>query len=498
MMSNPLNLSDFSALRQPQYGLIVGLPTLGSHRTEFTFSLMQGGFPINCIGQYLPVMGHMVGEARNMIAHSAKQVHAKYLLFVDEDVLSPANAYRKLVWDLDNNPHISVVSGVYGTKSDPVMPLVFDGPGAGPSYDWHVGDFRAVYAIGMGITIIRVADLVKLDAVCGTTIIDDWPAAGFNTEVVEYFKDGTAWIQDGTLPTGGWAMTFTEDMYFCMKAHDVGLNVFVDASIMCGHIDGAGTVYTLNGSRPTLPVVDGSKPIYFDLGSGAMQRCWVDGNPMLRVDLDPALKPDFVQDVRHLDIKDGIADGVSAIHVIEHMSRHDAETMMDEMVRILKPGSSLVIACPDMKAVAEYYIKQGQLNDHVLRSVFGWQVNEFQYHKSGWDADTLTYALKRRGCTVTEVKRDAEYLLLEVWARKGQPATPEFPLTAPADMPDGATRTDIEGAPVEPSQEPAVETAKEGTESGVDIGGAADADPVAEQHAAESEPGDVAHPTEVG
>lgn len=426
-MSNPLALQDFSALQKPQYGLTVGMPTLGSHRTEFTLALMQCGFPINTIGQYIPILGHKVGEARNMIAHIAKSTHSKYLLFVDEDVLPPANAFRKLVWDLDNNPHISVVAGIYATKDDPPAPLIFDAPGVGPSYDWHRGDFRKVYAVGMGCTIIRVADLEKLDAVCGRTKIDDFPAIGFNTEVVEYFKDGTAWIKDDSLPTKGWSMTFTEDMYFCMKCHDLGMNVYAETSVQCGHIDRTGKVYTMDAVRPNEPRAREGDPLYFDLGSGEFHRYWVDNKPMFRVDLDKDLKPDFIQDVRDLDFKDNLADGLAAIHVLEHMSRHDAETMLDEMVRVLKPGCSLVIGTPDMKAVCKYYLDQGHLNDMVLRSVYGWQVNEFQYHKSGWDVETLSAALVKRGCTVTQVIEDPNLLVLTIWARKngGEEPAPE-------------------------------------------------------------------------
>ena len=31
-------LSDFSVLHKPQYGLVVGIPTLGVHRMEFSLS----------------------------------------------------------------------------------------------------------------------------------------------------------------------------------------------------------------------------------------------------------------------------------------------------------------------------------------------------------------------------------------------------------------------------------------------------------------------------
>ena len=418
-----LSVQDFKNLRTPQYGVVLGLPTLGSHRAEFTLALLQAGMPMNCVSQIIPILGRSVAEARNIIVHMAKIIGAKYVIFVDEDVIIPPNTLRKLLWDMDNNAHISVCGGIYVGKGEPVQPLVFDAPGMGPSYDWHVGDMHKCWAIGMGCTVIRVADLAKLDPICDTVIVENFPQVACNTEMISYFKDGSNYVyqpsQEGMGSTTGWTVILTEDIYFCGRCAEVGLQVFADCSINADHIASDGTRYILGMCRPTVGPVKPGDTVYLDLGCGPMYRKYEDGTPMLRVDIDPKVKPEYVQDVRKLSFLDSMADGVLLSHVLEHFNRHEAEIVLDEAVRVVKEGGWVCISVPDMKWITKWYEEHG--NDNiVLRSIFGAQTDDLQYHKSGWDETSLRHAFERRGCEITVVKGDPDTGNLEVWAKKSQ------------------------------------------------------------------------------
>ena len=105
--------------------------------------------------------------------------------------------------------------------------------------------------------------------------------------------------------------------------------------------------------------------IRLDLGSGHKRHeGWV------RVDLDvdrkkataggvtdvgAALAPDVVADLRDLPFPDDYADLARAIHVIEHFQVWDAPAVLAEWVRILKPGSALVIECPCLDKIVKLF-----------------------------------------------------------------------------------------------------------------------------------------------
>jgi ubiquinone/menaquinone biosynthesis C-methylase UbiE len=58
------------------------------------------------------------------------------------------------------------------------------------------------------------------------------------------------------------------------------------------------------------------------------------------------IKPDVVADSMHLPFADNYADEARAIHVIEHFQPWDAEPLLREWLRVLKPGGQLALECP--------------------------------------------------------------------------------------------------------------------------------------------------------
>ena len=60
---------------------------------------------------------------------------------------------------------------------------------------------------------------------------------------------------------------------------------------------------------------------------------------------------DVVSDLRHLPFADDYADKARAIHVIEHFYPWEAEGLLKEWLRVLKPGAELAIECPCLEKV---------------------------------------------------------------------------------------------------------------------------------------------------
>jgi predicted SAM-dependent methyltransferase len=107
-------------------------------------------------------------------------------------------------------------------------------------------------------------------------------------------------------------------------------------------------------------------------------------------------KADVLADIRHLPYEDGSIDEIYASHVLEHFGRYEFMDVLREWRRVIKPGSFIYIAVPDIESSIKYYNKTGNL--HALYGQFwGGQRDEYDHHKFGYTFDTLSEYLKQVG-----------------------------------------------------------------------------------------------------
>jgi predicted SAM-dependent methyltransferase len=102
--------------------------------------------------------------------------------------------------------------------------------------------------------------------------------------------------------------------------------------------------------------VDGS--IRLDIGAGHVrQKGWiaVDHVDGYSNKLDKVLPKDVDADIRTLPFADNYADEARAIHVIEHFYAWEALGVVQEWVRVLKPGGKLAIECPCLEKVMQLF-----------------------------------------------------------------------------------------------------------------------------------------------
>lgn len=88
-----------------------------------------------------------------------------------------------------------------------------------------------------------------------------------------------------------------------------------------------------------------TSPVRLNLGCGAKR--W---EGFVNVDLESnwtAIKPDVSADVtKTLPFEDEYADEVHAYHLFEHLPRAAAPRILNEWIRVLKPGGKLVLEMP--------------------------------------------------------------------------------------------------------------------------------------------------------
>jgi hypothetical protein len=96
-----------------------------------------------------------------------------------------------------------------------------------------------------------------------------------------------------------------------------------------------------------------------------------------------------------LDFFDYAVQEVRASHILEHFSHRETQAVVNEWVRILKPGGILKIAVPDFNYIVNAY--REQRDEPIGSYLMGGQVDENDFHKAVFDRDGLTHVLETAG-----------------------------------------------------------------------------------------------------
>jgi predicted O-methyltransferase YrrM len=201
--------------------LAIGLP----HVNDYSGATMLSMFGMLATwGQrFLPLEeeGALIDSARNRIFRKAQTENADYLLFVDSDMVFPADALQKLI-NLDKD----IASGVYFSRKAPHRPIVYEWTGK------KTGVHRNLVYIP--------EEPFKVDSVgAGFLLISRKVLDGWTPEV--YQKHGRPFTRilsdDGK--TG--ADHLGEDTSFCLRCKELGYEVWADPTFTLGH-RGSATV----------------------------------------------------------------------------------------------------------------------------------------------------------------------------------------------------------------------------------------------------------------
>lgn len=193
--------------------LTIGICCGGTVRAETMSCLLANmnvlsaaGIPVGFLFQ----IGGYVDVNRNAIADTVLRDDTTHLMFLDADHTFPEDAILKLIKD-DKD----IVAGNYNTRLDPfsskqgygpVTKMMVDGEIVSMlREDFPTGLFKC-YAAATGFMMIKKEAFDKLKR--------------------PYF--------DARIDPDG--KHFTEDIDFCMKANDAGLEVWVDPTIEIGHL----------------------------------------------------------------------------------------------------------------------------------------------------------------------------------------------------------------------------------------------------------------------
>ena len=132
----------------------------------------------------------------------------------------------------------------------------------------------------------------------------------------------------------------------------------------------------------------GDGPIRLNLGCGhkllpGYINCDMQGNYS-------GVKPDVECDLRALPFPDGHADEVMAIHVFEHFYVWEAEAVLAEWTRVLRPGGTIVLEMPSFDKILfcanspEVRASTQQLATFVWGGLYGDQKHRSEAMQHKW------------------------------------------------------------------------------------------------------------------
>lgn len=196
---------------------LIALPCMDMVNTEFMRSLLA----MDKVGQiqYSIVQSSLIYDSRNTLAKYAIQNNCDRILWIDSDMVFDSDLMKRLSADMDEGRDF--VAALFFKRKAPIHPVIYkdvgyykndDGtitPAAKPYDDYPEDDIFKVQASGFGAVMVSV-DLIK--------------------KVVEKYG----------LPFSP-AMGFGEDLSFCNRVAELGVDMWCDSRIKVGHI-GSGVI----------------------------------------------------------------------------------------------------------------------------------------------------------------------------------------------------------------------------------------------------------------
>lgn len=120
----------------------------------------------------------------------------------------------------------------------------------------------------------------------------------------------------------------------------------------------------------------------------------------LHVDIDEYDHIDYRNKIDNLNMfNDNFAELIYASHCLEYFDRNEVMDVLVEWRRVLEPGGVLRLAVPNFQSLIKIYSETNNL-EKILGPLYGkWNVgkDEFIYHKTAYDHDSLKAILEESG-----------------------------------------------------------------------------------------------------
>jgi len=110
---------------------------------------------------------------------------------------------------------------------------------------------------------------------------------------------------------------------------------------------------------------------------------------------------DFIGDISDLSqFKDNSIKEIYASHVFEHVIQKKIKSTLLGIHRVISENGKFYVSVPDMNLLCKIFLDPKapeKVKVHVLRMMFGGQIDDFDFHYFGWDFKLLENYLLETG-----------------------------------------------------------------------------------------------------
>ena len=200
--------------------LFIAIPCMETINTMFFQSILNLNMGDLGAPRYGVSRSSLVYDARNALAKTAIDSGADRVLWLDSDMIFEPDIGQRLSTDLDEGREF--VSGLYFTRKNPIKPVLYEETGYSGEEDGKLIPFAREMmdypkdtlfecaAVGFGACMVTV-DLIQ-------RVFDEYGAP--------------------FAPIAG----FGEDLSFCRRVEELGVKMYCDSRVKCGHV--ANTIVT--------------------------------------------------------------------------------------------------------------------------------------------------------------------------------------------------------------------------------------------------------------
>lgn len=208
---------------------LICIPCMDMVHTAFMQSLLQ----MRMVGEvrFGISSSSLIYDARNKIAEQAIEGDYDRCLWLDSDMIFPADMMEKMSAHLDNG--LEIVTGLYFTRKNPIIPTIYKDCGY-----YENSDHKFVPSARSFLNYPKDS-LVEIEGM----------GFGCVMHTVDMLREIKAKYGMPFTPVMG----FGEDLSFCGRVIDSGRKIYADTSIKCGHIAQSivteETYETMGGAR---------------------------------------------------------------------------------------------------------------------------------------------------------------------------------------------------------------------------------------------------------
>lgn len=159
--------------------------------------------------------GMTYDHGRNHAAKLCLESTFQWLMFLDDDVVVPADVFHRLA-----GRGLDIISGLYYRRHPPIDAMMLKDTDKGPAWikEFRMGDLLDVDYVGGGCLLIHRRVLQALKG--------PLKGRGFRWRL----EDG---VEDDVFP----GLKLSEDFWFCKAARVVGgFKIHMDTSVVCEHV----------------------------------------------------------------------------------------------------------------------------------------------------------------------------------------------------------------------------------------------------------------------